>query len=92
MPDIVSGPPVVACGSSPDDLIPIGDLDPHTNEEEYDDDDVDVGTSGKKKKKKKSPRFLTGGSSQYAFSAFFSQLLFRTGRGKVGSFVLSKVA
>ena len=76
MPDIVSAPPVIACGAVPNDLIPISDS--YLN-----DDDEGFSIGGRPgRKKRRSPRFLTGGSSSFAFAAFFSQLMFRTGRGK----------
>jgi len=77
MPDIISAAPAIACGSSPDDLIPI-------NDSYFDDDDDDNNGGRPGRRKRRKPRFLTGGSSLYTFSAFFSQLMFRTGRANTG--------
>ena len=90
MPDIVSSPPIIACGASPDDLIPLCDsiskpvISSKTPKDDDVDDEDDEVSTGRYGKKRRSPRFLTGGSSVYAFSAFFTQLMFRTGRGELG--------
>ena len=86
MPDIVSAPPIIACGASPLDLIPLSDsskpiasTSTKSDGDEEEEEEIPVGRHGKKRR---SPRFLTGGSSLYTFSAFFTQLMFRTGRGE----------